>query len=99
MVFALKKFHQFFYGRHFILLTDHKPLLALFGASKETPLLAANRLARWALMLSQYDYSVEFRKSREHGNADALSRLPASSDLQFEGRKWVKMWTMSLQCA
>ena len=43
--FALKKFHQFLYGRHLILVMDHKPLLALFGPSKETPLLAANRLA------------------------------------------------------
>ena len=42
-------------------------LLALFGPSKETPLLAANRLARWTLMLSQYDYSVEFRKTVKMG--------------------------------
>ena len=30
VVFALKKFHQFLYGRHFILVMDRKPLLALF---------------------------------------------------------------------
>ena len=46
VVFALKKFHQFLLGRHFILVTDHKPLLTLFRPSKETPLLAANHLAR-----------------------------------------------------
>ena len=45
IVFALNKFHQFLYGRKFILVTDHKPLLALFGPSKATPALAANRLA------------------------------------------------------
>ena len=39
VVFALKKFHQFLYERHFILVADHKPLLALFKPSKETPLL------------------------------------------------------------
>ncbi|KAL5479671.1 hypothetical protein EMCRGX_G023227 [Ephydatia muelleri] len=60
IVFALNKFHQFLYGRKFILVTDHKPLLALFGPSKATPALAANRLARWALMLSQNDYSIEY---------------------------------------
>ena len=69
------------------MVTDHIPLLALFRPSKETPLLAANHLARWALMLSQYDYSVEFRKTREHGNADALSRLPAGSDHGFDGEE------------
>ena len=35
-------------------------------------------------MLSQYDYSAEFRKTQQHGNADALSRLLTGSDLQFD---------------
>ena len=85
VVIASKKLHQFLYGRHFTWVMDHKPMLALFGPRKETPLLAANRLARWALMLSQYDYLVEFRKTNEHGNANALTRLPSDSDLQFGG--------------
>ena len=38
-------------------------------------------------MLSQYVYSVEFCKTREHGNADVLSRLPAGNDHQFDGEK------------
>ena len=84
IIFALKKFHQFLYGKHFILVTDHKPLIALFGPKKGTPTLAANRLARWALMLSQYDYSIEYRKTSHHGNADALSRLPVGPDEQFD---------------
>ena len=46
--------------------------------------MAANRLARWALMLSQYDYSIEYHKSVDHGNADALSRLPAGDDPHFD---------------
>ena len=56
IVFALQKFHQHLYGRRFILVTDHKPLLALFG-HKAMPAVAANRFARWALMLSQYEYN------------------------------------------
>ena len=87
IVFALNKFHQFVYGQKFILVTDHKPLLALFGPSKATPALAANRLARWALMLSQYDYSIEYRRTSEHGNADALSRLPMGPDTDFDSEE------------
>ena len=49
IVFALHKFHH---GRSFILVTDHKPLLALFGPRKATPTLAANQLARWAWLLN-----------------------------------------------
>ena len=87
IIFALKKFHQFLYGRSFILVTDHKPLIALFGPHRATPVLAANRLARWALMLNQYQYSIEYRKTSEHGNADTLSRLPAEADTSFDGEE------------
>ena len=87
IVFALHKFHQFLYGRQFILVTDHKPLLSLFGPNKATPALAANRLARWALLLNQYNYTIEYRKTSLHGNADALSRLPSGPDNYFDGEE------------
>ena len=87
IIYGLKKFYQYLYGRRFILVTDHKPLTALFGPSKGTPLLAANRLARWALWLNQFDYSIEYRKTADHGNADALSRLPLGDDIAFDGEE------------
>ncbi|KFD66942.1 hypothetical protein M514_20808 [Trichuris suis] len=84
VIFALRKFHQFLYGRRFILVTDHKPLVALFGPAKGTSVLAANRLTQRSLALNQYDYSIEYQKTADHGNADALSRLPAGEDPQFD---------------
>ena len=84
IIFGLNKFYQFLYGRRFTLVTDHKPLTSLFGPKKGTPLLAANRLARWALWLNQFDYDIQYRKSSDHGNADVLSRLPAGSDPDFD---------------
>ena len=56
----------------------------MFGPHKQTPILAANRLARWALTLSQYDYTIEYRNTSKHGNADALSRLPVGPDANFD---------------
>ena len=87
VIFGLKKFHHFLYARHFILVTDHKPLVAMFGPTRGIPAMAANRLARWALTLSQYDYTVEYRATKDHGNADVLSRLPSSSDDDFDGEE------------
>ena len=37
--------------------------------------IAAGRLVRWALLLTQNNYTLEFRKSNKHLNADMLSRL------------------------
>ena len=31
IVFGVKKFHQFLYGLNFRLITDHKPLVAIFS--------------------------------------------------------------------
>lgn len=87
IVYGLKKFYQYIWGRNFTLVTDHKPLIALFSPTKETPVLAANRLARWALMLSKFDYEIEYRRTNNHSNADALSRLPSGSDDDFDGEE------------
>ena len=46
VVFAVKKFHQFLYSRHFKIYTDHKPLLGLLHPEKATPLMASSRMQR-----------------------------------------------------
>ena len=76
IVFRVKRFNQFLYGRHFTLVTDHKPWTTILGPKNNIPTLAAARLQRWAILLAAYQYDVEFRPTDKHGNADALSRLP-----------------------
>ena len=76
LVYGVRKFHSYLYGRQFTLITDHKPLLSIFGTKKGIPAMAAACLQRWAILLSAYRYEVEFRPTGKHGNADGLSRLP-----------------------
>ena len=38
VVFALKMFYQFLYGRRFILVTNHKPLVSMFGHIRKVSL-------------------------------------------------------------
>ena len=63
-------------GNHFTLQTDHKPLLSLFKENKAIPQQAANRNQRWAWTLASYEYTITWRNTTQHANADALSRLP-----------------------
>ena len=79
IVFGVRKFHKYLYGRTFHLYTDHKPLLTILGQKTAVPTLAAARMQRWAVILQAYSYQVEYRPSTKHGNADALSRLPCNN--------------------
>ena len=58
IIFGVRKFHKYLYGRKFTLVTDHKPLTTILSPKKEVPTLAAIRLQRWALILMSYQYSI-----------------------------------------
>ena len=75
-VFGVKCFHSYLQGQHFTLVTDHKPLLTLFNEKKAIPTQASARIQRWALTLATYGYSLTFKRTTQHSNDDALSRLP-----------------------
>ena len=74
--FGLKRFRQYLYGRSVTILTDHCPLLTLFGPQQTVPTHAAARLQRWALILASYYYKIEYRSTAAHADADSMSRLP-----------------------
>lgn len=58
-------------GYRFELITDHKPLLA----HKSTSAQASTRIHRWSLFLATFEYTIRFRKTEAHRNADALRNL------------------------
>ncbi|XP_065084064.1 uncharacterized protein K02A2.6-like [Ochlerotatus camptorhynchus] len=84
LIYAVTKFHKYLLWRRFTLLTDHKPLLSIFGSKKGIPLHTANRLQRWALMLLNYDFDIRHVSTNDFGCADMLSRLIDRSKQQEE---------------
>ena len=76
ILFGLKRFHSYLFGRQFTLYTDHKPLQSLFSENKYVPPMASSRIQRWALTLAMYNYTIQHKPSGSHCNADGLSRLP-----------------------
>ncbi|XP_045194815.2 uncharacterized protein K02A2.6-like [Mercenaria mercenaria] len=78
LVWGVKKFNVYLYGRKFTLVTDHRPLTSIFNPCKAVSSTTASRLQRYAIFLAGYQYDIQFKGTKAHGNCDALSRLPLS---------------------
>ena len=76
IVYGVKHFHRYLFGRKFLICSDHKPLIYLLGEHRGISPTASARVQRWALTLSGYQYSIVHRPGDQMGNADGLSRLP-----------------------
>lgn len=76
IIFGIRKFYQYVYARKFILITDNKPLSQILSPEKGLPTLSATRMQHYAIFLQSFTYEIRYRKSADHSNADALSRLP-----------------------
>ncbi len=71
VVFFLRYFRHYLYGRHVIVRTDHAALKWLYNFKD-----AEGQIARWLQILSNFDVQIEHRPGVRHQNADALSRPP-----------------------
>lgn len=76
IVWAVQKFFNYLYARHFTLITDHKPLTQILHPEKSLPVLCISRMANYADYLANFDYDVIFKASKANANADYCSRTP-----------------------
>ncbi len=65
LVWGVKKFHQYLYGRHFTLITAHQPLTTILNHEKGIPAMTAARMQCYALFLAAHNYSIEFRGTKK----------------------------------
>jgi hypothetical protein len=72
ILYAVEKFHHYLAGTPFTIVTDHSALVHLESAKTKNP-----KLARWAMRLSGYEFTLKHRAGRIHNNADGLSRSRA----------------------
>eukprot|EP00731_Ephydatia_muelleri_P032903 Em0024g447a len=71
LVWAIKHFRPYLYGRHFTVRTDHASLRWLQSFHEPE-----GQVARWLECLSEYDFEVVHRPGSKHTNTDALSCIP-----------------------
>ena len=79
VVWSLLRMRQLLIGRKFTLVTDHKPLLAIYGGVS-LPKVSAARMVRWAIILQQFDFRIKYQSGSSIGHADAFSRLRFACD-------------------
>ncbi|XP_052768253.1 uncharacterized protein K02A2.6-like [Mya arenaria] len=79
IVFGCKEFHDYLYGTHFIVESDHKPLESIF---KKSITEAPPRVQRFAIALQKYDFKVVHKPGKTMLISDTLSRLylPETND-------------------
>lgn len=77
LVWACERLHPYVYGRQFDLVTDHKPLEAIYGPRSKP----SARVERWVLRLQPYNFKV-VHVAGKHNIADSLSRLMGETALR-----------------
>ena len=75
IVWGCQKFRSYLLGAEFLIRTDHKSLQWLWRSEK-------GKLARWALSMSEFEYTIEHRAGTKNVNADVLSRWPKEQPLE-----------------
>ncbi|XP_026688735.1 uncharacterized protein LOC103523326 isoform X4 [Diaphorina citri] len=72
LLFSIRRFHNYVWGRKIKIETDHLPLISIFRKNINT--LISNRLVKMRLAMLQYDLDVTYLPGRQMVIADLLSR-------------------------
>ena len=70
MIYNINKFRHYLLRRKFTFHVDHATLL--YSIEKQT---LTGKLARWMLLLQEFDFVIQHRPGTQHVVADFLSRI------------------------
>ena len=79
IVWSCSRLRQLLIGRKFTLVTDHKPLLKIYG-NGGLPKVVSSRLTRWAALLQPFEFEVQYHPGTSIPHADSVTRLKFNSD-------------------
>jgi transposase InsO family protein len=76
VVWAVRKFNVYLHSLPFIVESDARALSFLMTNKNPT-----KRMMKWAMLLSEYDFTLRYRKGTEMQHVDSLSRYPLKEKL------------------
>jgi hypothetical protein len=83
VVWIVSSFHCYLCGSPFTLGTDHQPLEFLMESYQ-----FIGTLAKWVLILHEYDFDIIHMANRVNWNVDGLSRNPNSNEEDTTKAHW-----------
>lgn len=90
VIYGIKKFKHYLWGRKFIVRTDHMSLLKVFESTE-----LSGRVARWAMFLRDFDFEFEHCKGSTNPS-DYLSRLTENKPKYASRPQKVDIGTMDI---
>lgn len=76
LIYTVVKLRPYLLGKHFKVIVDHCALCVL---NKRKPI--GERLKRWTIVLSEFDYEIVYTKGNLHCDIDCLSRAPVDNPI------------------
>lgn len=70
MIYSVQKFRHYLLGYKFVFHVDYDTLKYMINKPQ-----LSGRIARWVLLLQEFDFTINVRPGKTHANADHLSRL------------------------
>ena len=75
MIYSINKFRHYLLGKKFTFHVDHATVLYLVSKQALT-----GKLARWMLLLQEFDFDIQHRLGTQHAVVDYLSRIENGSE-------------------
>ncbi|KAL3694202.1 hypothetical protein R1sor_007853 [Riccia sorocarpa] len=79
MVYAVKKFKSYLQVNKFVFFVDHQALTYIVNKVHIT-----GRIARWLLLLQEFDFTVVYKPGKINILADQLSRIEMGREIEHE---------------
>ena len=75
MIYSVGKFRHYLLANHFVFYVDHQALLYLVNQP-----VVSGRIAKWMLLLQEYDFEDVYKPGRSHVMANHLSRIDSGEE-------------------